>query len=57
MKKQQFLNLVKWIKEQIEFADRLIDESKESKNYGKETLYSGMKEAYIKMLQQLPENI
>lgn len=54
MRKQQLKELVGWIKGQIEFSTRLITEANDNNNYGKETHYKGVREAFQKMLNRLP---
>lgn len=56
MKTPNTTALIQWLSKQIELANVLIEEAKITKNYGKQTHYSGMKQAYLEMLNKLNFN-
>lgn len=53
MKTNNTQNLEQWLNKQIEVAKSIIEESQITKNYGRQTHYSGMLQAYIEMLNKL----
>ncbi len=55
MYKKQLDELNKWLDLKLEFVNTIIKEAKTSKNYGKETQYQGMKDAYIECINQLKQ--
>ena len=49
----QVEELTDWINIKLRFIDAIIKEARLSRNYGKETQYRGMREAYLEFLNKL----
>ena len=45
--------LVDWINNKLRYIDVVIQQAQEDSNYGKETQFKGMREAYQELLEKL----
>ena len=57
MDKQQLQDLVKWINKQIDYANKVINQSHDDSNFGREAKYEGIREALIECLHKLNYSI
>lgn len=53
MSTEKIQNMVSWLNEQIKYANETIKESKRTCNYGRETQYEGVRDAFIRCLKKL----
>jgi len=53
MKQEHIQDLISWLQRQVEFSSEIINQARETQNYGKETQYEGMREAYLKCIKKL----
>ena len=53
MEKEQLQQLVRWLNDQINQSNTIINDAQKTANYGKSTLYEGMREAFVKCLTKV----
>jgi hypothetical protein len=53
MDKEQLQQMVKWLNQQIMYSNECMNEARQGKNYGRETQYEGMREAFARCLNKL----
>lgn len=53
MNKEQLQQMIKWLNQQIAYSNDTINEAHQCKNYGRETQFEGMREAFMKCLNKL----
>jgi len=56
MKRDQLMELKKWLQGQIQAANKVIYDAHDTHNYGREALYEGMRDAFMRCLNQLPRH-
>jgi len=45
--------LIRWLNEQIRYANDTIQESRQNNNYGREIQYEGIRDAFMRCLNKL----
>lgn len=45
--------LIRWLNEQIKYANDTINESRRNSNYGREIQYEGIRDAFMRCLNRL----
>jgi|GEM_PF-1431410 len=53
MNPDQFQHMITWLNQQIIRLNESINEARQTNNYGRETQYEGMRDAFIKFLNKL----
>ena len=53
MEKEQLQQLIRWLNEQIDYTNRVINESHQTNNYGRESQYEGMRDAFVRCLNMV----
>jgi hypothetical protein len=53
MKREQVQEVLKWLNDQIEYANESIQEAQQSRNYGRESHYEGIRDAFMRCLNKL----
>ena len=53
MDKEQLRELVQWLNKQIDYSNKIINESHSTSNFGREAKYEGIREALIECLHKL----
>jgi len=53
MSREELKNLISWIESKLQFADKLIKDAQDTKNYGKEMQFIAKREVYEEMLKRL----
>lgn len=53
MNKEQLQQMIVWLNKQIELSSCWMNEAHEEMNYGKETRLEGMRDAFLKCLNEL----
>ncbi len=53
MNKKQLQELRRWLNTKLSFINSIIEEAQSNHNYGRETQYVGMRQAYQDMLNKL----
>ncbi len=55
MNREQIQEVLKWLNDQIEYANESIHEAHQSRNYGRESQYEGVRDAFMRCLNKLKE--
>ena len=53
MNKEQLQQMISWLNQQIMYSNECINQAHQGKNYGRETQYEGMRDAFSKCLNKL----
>lgn len=53
MKREEIDELIQWLNSQISYTNEVIIESHESNNFGRESMYEGMRDAFLRCLNKL----
>ena len=53
MNTEQLQQMVQWLNHQIIYLNKSINEAHETHNYGRETQFAGMRDAYMSCLNKL----
>ena len=53
MKTDQVQDMIRWLNSQINHANEVIGESHQTSNYGRESMYEGMRDAFLRCLNKL----
>ncbi len=53
MSLEQLQEIVDWLKHQIKYLESSISEAQQTNNYGRKLQHEGMRDAFIKCLNQL----
>lgn len=53
MEKEQQQEFIRWLNVQINYTKDVINESHNSNNYGRESMYEGMRDAFLRCLNKL----
>jgi hypothetical protein len=53
MDQQKLQQIIRWLNEQINVANATINEAQRTQNYGRLVIYEGMRDAYVRCLNQL----
>lgn len=53
MENKQANELIQWLTQQINHANEVISESHRTNNFGRETMYEGMRDAFMRCLNML----
>ncbi len=53
MKREELNKMITWIEARLAFMEKLINEARQTKNYGKEVHCVAQKEVYSEMLNKL----
>lgn len=53
MSLEQLQEIVNWLKYQIKYLESSINEAQQTNNYGRKLQHEGMRDAFIKCLNQL----
>ena len=56
MNKEQLQQMIKWLNQQIAYSNECIQEAHQGKNYGRETQYEGMRDAFARCLNKLSKS-
>jgi hypothetical protein len=56
MNNEQLQELIKWLTKQIDHTNKAIMEANSSQNFGREAQYEGMRDAFLRCLNQLNVN-
>lgn len=57
MSLEQLQVLVKWLEHQISYLESSIENAQETNNHGRKLQHQGMKEAFVKCLNQLNKQV
>lgn len=55
MNREELQEILKWLNDQIEYANEAIHESHQSHNYGRESQYEGIRDAFMRCLNKLQQ--
>jgi hypothetical protein len=53
MDQQKLQQMIRWLHEQINSANVTINEAQRNQNYGRLVIYEGMRDAYLRCLNEL----
>ncbi len=53
MNPEQLQQMVQWLNQEISHSNETINEAHQSSEYGKETQYEGMRDAFMRCLNQI----
>ena len=53
MEKEQEMEFIRWLNTQINYTKDVINESHKNNNYGRESMYEGMRDAFLRCLNKL----
>lgn len=56
MNKEQLEQMIKWLNQQITHSNDCIHEAHQEHNYGRETQYEGMRDAFARCLNKLRQS-
>jgi hypothetical protein len=57
MKPEQLQEMVQWLNQQIAHINTAINEAHKECNYGRESQYEGMRDAFMRCLNKLNTNL
>jgi len=57
MNSEQLQEVVQWLNQQIVHANDMINEAHRTSNLGRETQYEGMRDAFMRCLNKLKNNV
>lgn len=55
MNREQLQHMLNWLKDQIEYANEAIQEAHAAHNYGRESQYEGIRDAFMRCLNKLKQ--
>ncbi len=55
MEREKILEMLKWLNDQIEYANESIHEAHTTRNYGRESQYEGVRDAFMRCLNKLKQ--
>lgn len=53
MEKEKLQEVIQWLNAQISYANEAISEAHKTSNYGRETMYEGIRDAFMRCLNRL----
>lgn len=53
MENERVQQLIRWLNEQIAHTNLVINESHQTNNYGRESQYEGMRDAFVRCLNMI----
>lgn len=53
MKQDQIQEMITWLSDQIEYANEAIHEAHSTNNYGRESQYEGVRDAFMRCLNKI----
>lgn len=53
MNTEQLHELLNWMNNQLNHINRVINESHEKNNYGREALFEGKRDAYLELMRKI----
>ncbi|MEO6884225.1 MAG: hypothetical protein ABI199_09400 [Bacteroidia bacterium] len=53
MNSEKLQELIRWLNVQIHHANEVIEESQRNRNYGRESQYEGIRDAFMRCLNKL----
>ena len=53
MKSEKLQELIRWLNDQINHANGVIEESQRNRNYGRESQYEGIRDAFMRCLNKV----
>lgn len=56
MNREQIQEVLKWLNDQIEYANESILDAHQSRNYGRESQYEGVRDAFMRCLNRLKQD-
>jgi len=57
MSLEQLQEMVKWLEHQVAYLESSISEAQQANNYGRKLQHEGMRDAFVKCLNQLNKNM
>ncbi|HVA99023.1 MAG TPA: hypothetical protein VNG53_09015 [Bacteroidia bacterium] len=57
MKSEKLQELIRWLNDQINHANGVIEESQRNHNYGRESQYEGIRDAFMRCLNKVGNEV